>query len=184
MCSVNGRTSNLAFGMFAHKGTTHRMAKFKHHRARNSNRMMAIWNVLLICYFIEIANNVALSIIAQSIEDNMGNKIYSYLLMYVWMVLLYPFVYYRIHFIRKHTHVLARSLIHSHIHQLHEQMSILLHHSCWVIVCIMFSLHHTEHNITSINDEHYLLYFCALLQKIWAVFDSVPLKRTPLNAQR
>ncbi|XP_031626202.1 nephrin-like isoform X1 [Contarinia nasturtii] len=49
----------------------HRMAKFKHRRARARNRMMTIWNVLLICYFIEIANNVALSIIAQNIEDNM-----------------------------------------------------------------------------------------------------------------
>lgn len=55
-----------------------RMTKLKHHRrARGSNRMTTIWNVLLICYFIEMANNVALSIIeAQGIEDNnMGNKI-------------------------------------------------------------------------------------------------------------
>lgn len=64
--------------MHMHK-KIHRMAKFKHHRARARNRMMTIWNVLLICYFIEIANNVALSIIAQNIEDNMGNKIYTWI---------------------------------------------------------------------------------------------------------
>lgn len=122
MCSVNGRASNLAFGMFAHKGT-HRMAKFKHHRARNSNRMMAIWNVLLICYFIEIANNVALSIIAQSIEDNMGNKIRSDHLACIWMVLLllllsYPFDYHRAQSqsltrLHLHTHMFYASLAHS-----------------------------------------------------------------------
>lgn len=120
MYSVNRHESSLVSGMLAHKGT-HRMAKFKHHRARNSNRMMAIWNVLLICYFIEIANNVALSIIAQSIEDNMGNKIYSYLLSCIYIVVVVSFClllrtvsHSFTCFIRLHTHTQTHSYAHHH----------------------------------------------------------------------
>lgn len=143
MCSVNGRASNLAYGMFAHKGT-HRMAKFKHHRARNSNRMMAIWNVLLICYFIEIANNVALSIIAQSIEDNMGNKICSDHLMYMngggRVVVVYIPLFIIAHSVSRsrlrsrahlHTHTLMctthRLLTRSHIYRLHGRSALPIH---------------------------------------------------------
>lgn len=52
-----------------------RMAKIDHRRQRISKRAMTLWNALLFCYFIENANNIAISITAQTIEDNMGNTL-------------------------------------------------------------------------------------------------------------
>lgn len=120
------------------------MAKFKHHRARSSNRMMTIWNVLLICYFIEIANNVALSIIAQSIEDNMGNKIQpspllsSRILSVLYLIYLYMCVCSCVAV--SHACLYVYTLIaRTPNQQVDGRMRASLH-LCCVIVCIMLQL--------------------------------------------